>query len=230
MGLLDEIKNASERSRILESLTVKQLRALATQFGVDVKPKGGLGSILIDGGQEGKELLVARLNADTSNLPFEKLKVWVSDQREATVKPREAPAAIAVTPTIAPTRSAPMVSFDEVYAYLDAYRFISRYQDERSYELELAGALRERFGTVMRQLPVPGVVNENKRTKSIDLDVGGIGIELKYDLSPKEWVDTLSQIESYRTHYGEKLIVLLISTAFSQQEHALRELAHIITK
>jgi hypothetical protein len=228
MGLWEEMKAGPERRALLEAMTVKDLKSLASAHGVDVKPRAGiLGSMEA----EGKELIVQRMFDDTRNLPIGVIRDFAGKKRDGdtqqVVFSRSEPEPIATTPTLAPTRSSPQVAFEEVVGYLEQYRFISRYQQETLYEVELAGALRERFGTVMRQFPVPkSQTDTNERPKIIDLDVGGTGIEVKFAIKKQaEWSALEEQVALYKPHYGERLVVLLIGVDANEdhRSHRLRE-------
>lgn len=236
MGMIEEMMNAGERTRLLRAMTIKDLEALAASHGVDVAPRDGFRGI---GEPTGKDLLVQRIDLATSQVPFPAIKAYAEKLKQLHVVPSgattdvpESQRAAPMTPTLASQKSSPIVAFEDVYAYVVSYRFISRYPNEREYEIELAGALRERFGTVVRQYPVPGVTNDSNKTLSIDLDVGGTGIEIKYGLERKDqdWDRALTQVERCRNHYGDRLIVLLIGCAEHPTEHRIAELAHVVAK
>lgn len=75
VGAFDEIRYAKERRRMLEDLTVKQLKEIAAKFDVDVRPKEGLAQAWAgESNLSPKELLVARLDSAIDKLPYAKLK------------------------------------------------------------------------------------------------------------------------------------------------------------
>lgn len=206
----------------LRSMTVEQLRAFALEHGVSAEttPQGFTENLTL---LKGKDLLVHRLSL--TNTPASAVtefkaawKARKSDEK------RESATPAASTPTLAPTRTVPLVSFEEVVAYLEQYRFISRYTEELHYEIELAGALREKFGTVIRQFPVPGSHESGTRPRVIDLDVNGTGIEVKYALKgDKNWAALDEQMARYRPHYGERVITLLIGVE-ANDDHRVNRL------
>lgn len=201
-----------ERKKALQALTVAQLKGLADAFGVDLKPEEAdpLKSLFVEQ-LKGKDLYVDRLYRAKKKVSLDAIRAakigdapkQVEGGQPAPKKPEQF-----LTPTLAPQKTATMVSFDEVVGYLEQYRFISRYSEESSYEIELAGSLRERFGTIIRQNPVavPG------RRLAIDLDVGGIGIELKFNATATILRNAAQQLADYKLFYGDRLVFLCIGT------------------
>lgn len=221
MGILDDILSeasdptGSKRRKALEEMSMAQLRQLAKDLGVELRNEGFFSSgEALRSKDEVIEKILASGKATPAKLAALKASVPPAPSTETPpgdVKPAKEskPPLGPTTPTVASSKSPPLVAFEEVVHYLDQYRFISRYREEAFYEVELAGALRERFGTVVRQNPVPVA---GKRL-AIDLDVGGVGIEIKANVTTdKPLRDALAQLADYRQHYGEKLVFLLIGT------------------
>lgn len=217
MGLFGETSD-----EVLDTMTVKQMKAFAEKMGYDIDTKNpGFLVKLTAGGDAGQKQILRHAILLKGASPRE-LREFLVEYEKTTAKakaetsdvpaPKIAKAAM-LTPTLAPQSKVPLVSFEDVVGYLDQYRFISRYTDESYYEVELAGALRERFGTVIRQNPVP--VGGKRLT--IDLDVGGVGIELKFDVKPKALQAAVGQLQDYKAFYGEKLVLLLIATPDGMQ-------------
>lgn len=213
----------------LRKLTLEQLRALATEHGLsDSTEPQGVGEKMWM--LKGKDMLVQRLSL--SSLREEDITTFKKSWAPRQAASQDGSRGGATTPTLAPTRSAPQVAFHEIVGYLEDYRFISRYDDERLYEVELAGALRERFGIVSRQYPVPNSSATGQNPRVIDLDVAANGIEVKFGLrgTNKPWDDLRAQLESYKQHYAERVIVLLIACDASQDHrvHELREKGYVV--
>lgn len=206
-----------ERKKALRTLTVPQLQALASKFNVDTSPEQQEMILGVPMGEvrKGKDLLVHRLYKSKKVTLEEIAAVKEGAPSRAKGEPavKQPATGPLVTPTLASQRERTKVDFDTLVAYLDQYRFISRYSDESSYEIELAGALRERFGTIIRQNPVavPG------RRLTIDLDVGGIGIEIKFNASATTLRNAAQQLVDYKTFYADRLVFVCVATPGQEQ-------------
>lgn len=123
-----------------------------------------------------------------------------------------------------PSRPPTLVPFDEVLTYVTSYNFMANYDLESLYQAELAGALRERYGTslVRKEFPVP---IPGKR-RIIDIDIGGVGVEIKSHLRTGVSLrNAKAQLEEYMQHYGSNLIFLLIGTqGLAADKHDIRAL------
>lgn len=216
----------SERRKLLKSLSLAQLDELATANGVDTSEEeessnpldfSDLGRALVgDAPKRGKALLVDRLDDATRKVPISKIRAMVNGEK---AMPKEQPSRAARTIVPLPStgrtgaKRAVRVELHDVVSYLEAYQFISRYAEELNYEVELAGALRERFGTVVRQNPVavPG------KRLTIDLDVGGVGIEVKFAATAVTLRNAVQQLQDYKHFYDDRLVLLLIGTPGQDQ-------------
>lgn len=94
--------------------------------------------------------------------------------------------------------------YDRLADFLDRYAPSDRFAREREFEIELAQALRNEFGRlhVQRQVPIPQGI--------IDIQVSGIGIELKIAGTPGSVQRLPGQLTGYREHYGPNLMVVVI--------------------
>jgi len=103
-------------------------------------------------------------------------------------------------PKAVPPKSA---QFDRVAEFLDRFQPSDRFGREREYEIELAQALRTEFGRlhVRRQVPIPQGI--------IDIEVCGIGIELKIAGTPGSVQRLAEQTSGYREHFGPNLMAVV---------------------
>lgn len=103
-----------------------------------------------------------------------------------------------------PPRHMPDAQLPAVSNFLAQYRPSERFGREGEFEVELAQALRGRFGNqhVLRQVPV----GEGR----IDIQVFGVGVELKIAGSPSSLLRLTDQVAEYRDHYGPNLIVVIL--------------------
>lgn len=238
------------RAAILQQFTLVQLKDIAKEHGIELRATGVFeaGEVL-----KSKPEIVQKLANASNSLPTRVIEAYARRHgigvgpsvAEASVpaaasKPAPAavpPNAVATSPDESPrepppritqstspiTRPPTTIPFDEVLAYVKAYNFMSNYGEEASYQAELAGALRERYGAVVRkEYPVPVV---GKR-RTIDIDVGGVGIEIKANLRTGVSLrNARAQLEEYLQHYGPNLIFMLIGThGFNAEKHDIRNL------
>jgi len=93
--------------------------------------------------------------------------------------------------------------FARLSIFLERYRPSDRFGREREYEIELAQALRNEFGrlNVQRQVPIP--------QGTVDIQVCGIGIELKIAGSAGSVQRLPDQVAGYQQHYGPNLMVVV---------------------
>jgi hypothetical protein len=96
-------------------------------------------------------------------------------------------------------------SLRAVMEFLDSYRPDQRYHEEDKYEIELALKLGHRFGVqnVRRQRNVPG--------GRIDIEVLGIGVELKLPKTKAQLYSLEGQATGYQRYYGPNLAVLIVN-------------------
>jgi hypothetical protein len=96
-------------------------------------------------------------------------------------------------------------SLHAVMEFLDSYRPNRRYQDEDKYEIELATKLEHRFGpeNVRTERNIPG--------GRIDIEVLGVGVELKVPTSRAQLYSLEGQAGYYQRYYGPNLAVLVIN-------------------
>ncbi len=114
--------------------------------------------------------------------------------------------------------------FLRVAEFIDQYRPSRRFDRELFLQIELAEALRGKFGreAVKTELPIPG-------GGRVDIEVCGVGVELKIAASTQALRDLPSQLESYREHYGPNLIAVVFddtgdSKAVAASRDTTREL------
>jgi hypothetical protein len=128
--------------------------------------------------------------------------------------PKRIPSSTIDTPRLA-HKSDPQLT--AVSSFLAQYRPSERFGREGEFEVELAQALRGRFGNahVLRQVPV----GEGR----IDIQVFGIGLELKIAGSSGSLLRLTDQVADYRDHYGPNLIVVILDdTGGNEQVSNLR--------
>lgn len=92
-----------------------------------------------------------------------------------------------------------------VTEFLEEYRPSQRFQDEQAYQIELAAEMRNRFGrdNVKVQAYIPG--------GRIDLEVLGIGVELKVPSSRGNLQTLWGQAQMYKGYYGPNLAVVIFN-------------------
>ena len=95
--------------------------------------------------------------------------------------------------------------FDGVVRFIENWEPTKPHETEEGYQLDLEIRLRTTFGEnrVKTQLPILG--------GRIDLDVMGIGIELKVPTNMNMLRSLIGQARMYRKHYGPNLVVVIIS-------------------
>jgi hypothetical protein len=128
--------------------------------------------------------------------------------------PTRIPSATIDTPRLA---HMPDPQLKAVSSFLAQYRPSERFGREGEFEVELAQALRGRFGNahVLRQVPV----GEGR----IDIQVFGIGLELKIAGSSSSLLRLTDQVADYRDHYGPNLMVVILDdTGGNEQVSNLR--------
>jgi|GEM_PF-3017843 len=109
-------------------------------------------------------------------------------------------------PEILPVPSIPpRPEFDGVVRFIDEWRPTKPYKDEVGYEVELDTRLRTTFGDtcVKNQLHI--------LDGRIDVEVMGIGIELKVPTNKAMLQRLVGQTRMYRKHYGPNLVVVIIT-------------------
>jgi hypothetical protein len=114
-------------------------------------------------------------------------------------------------------RHIPDPHLSDVSSFLADYRPSERFGREGEFGVELAQAFRGRFGNehVVRQVPVGG--------GRIDIQIFGVGVELKIAGSPGSLLRLTDQVEAYREHYGPNLIVVILDdTGGGEQVSSLR--------
>lgn len=147
-------------------------------------------------------------------------------KREANEPMRAAPAVrkVQAVPTIvvAPVMQAPQMGANlspmqqDVFTFLAGFRPSGPLKSEREYELELAGTARGTFGADHVRTQVRMTLG------SIDLEIHGIGVEIKAPKDRGEFHGIVGQICQYRTRYGVKLAVVVFSNLMRGQD--IREL------
>jgi len=93
-----------------------------------------------------------------------------------------------------------------VTEFLERYRPSQRFRNEQAYEIELAQAMRHYFG------------EENVKTQAsivggrVDIEVLGIGVEIKVPSSRSQLQTLLGQVSSvYRNFYGPNVAVVVFN-------------------
>jgi hypothetical protein len=94
--------------------------------------------------------------------------------------------------------------FLRVAEFIDQYRPSRRFDRELFLQIELAEALRGKFGreAVTTEVTIPG-------GGRVDIEVCGVGVELKVAASTAALATLPSQLENYRDHYGPNLIAVV---------------------
>jgi hypothetical protein len=124
-------------------------------------------------------------------------------------KPPEHEAIAPSTPPVSEIRSAPTIpildEFDDILRFIDEWRPTKPYGDEGGYEVELDTRLRTRFGDTC-------VKNQRHVLDGrIDIEVMGVGVELKVPTNKAMLQRLVGQTMMYRKHYGPNLIVVIIA-------------------
>jgi len=125
------------------------------------------------------------------------------------------------SPTLIPEPIAPQIAqLQMVSEFLEGYRPSQRFRNESAYEIEVAQAMRHHFGS------------ENVKTQAniaggrIDIEVLGIGVELKVPASRGQLQTLLGQTQIYRNYYGANLIVVVFNDLAKYQD--VNEFANIL--
>jgi hypothetical protein len=108
--------------------------------------------------------------------------------------------------TLIPEPVAPQIAQLQMVAeFLESYRPSQRFRNEQSYEIEVAQAMRHHFGpeNVKTQANIPG--------GRIDIEVLGIGVEIKVPISRGQLQTLLGQVSIYRNYYGSNVVVLIFN-------------------
>lgn len=123
----------------------------------------------------------------------------------ALVGPPEPPSVpVDQTPAL-PAAAIPMVAlFPEVEGFVRRFQPSRRFGREREYQIALEQALCDRFplATVQPERTLPG-------GDRVDIDLGGVGIELKVAASVQALQGLPEQLGRYRTFYGPNLIAVI---------------------
>jgi hypothetical protein len=92
-----------------------------------------------------------------------------------------------------------------VTEFLESYQPSQRFRNEQSYEIEVAQAMRHHFGkeNVKTQANIPG--------GRVDIEVLGIGVEIKVPASRGQLQTLLGQVSIYRNYYGPNVVVLIFN-------------------
>lgn len=108
--------------------------------------------------------------------------------------------------TLIPEPVAPQIAQIQMVAeFLGSYSPSQRFRNEQSYEIEVAQAMRHHFGpeNVKTQANIPG--------GRIDIEVLGIGVEIKVPISRGQLQTLLGQVSIYRNYYGSNVVVLIFN-------------------
>jgi hypothetical protein len=107
-----------------------------------------------------------------------------------------------------------------VSEFLEKYQPSQRFRNEQSYEIEVAQAMRHNFGNenVKTQANIPG--------GRIDIEVLGIGVEIKVPASRGQLQTLLGQTSVYRNYYGANLVILVFNDLAKYQD--VNEFANIL--
>ncbi len=119
----------------------------------------------------------------------------------------------APSPTLIPEPHAPQVAQLQMVAeFLQSYVPSKRFRNEQAYEIEVAQAMRHQFGT------------ENVKTQAniyggrIDIEVLGIGVEIKVPANRTQLQTLLGQVSIYRNYYGPNLMVVIFNDLCKVQD------------
>lgn len=125
------------------------------------------------------------------------------------------------SPSLIPEPVAPQVAqLQMVSEFLGNYRPSQRFRNEQAYEIEVAQAMRHQFGpeNVKTQANIPG--------GRIDIEVLGIGVEIKVPTSRGQLQTLLGQTSIYRNYYGPNLAVVVFNDLAKYQD--VNEFANIL--
>lgn len=145
-------------------------------------------------------------------IPSQTYRTETLIQQESTqITPSELPKRFTPQPT--PEPSAP--SFEPikmVISVLERYCPSQRFRDEKKYEIEVAQAMRHYFqpDNVKTQANIP-----NGR---IDIEVMGVGVEIKVPASRSALHTLLGQVQIYRNYYGTNVVVLIFNDLAKSQD------------
>jgi len=124
-------------------------------------------------------------------------------------------------PGLIPEPVAPQIAQLQMVAeFLESFRPSQRFRSEQAYEIEVAQSMRHRFGdaNVKTQANIPG--------GRIDIEVLGIGVELKVPTSRSQLQTLLGQVSIYRNYYGANLVVIVFNDLAKYQD--VNEFANIL--
>ena len=116
-------------------------------------------------------------------------------------------------PTLIPESTAPqLVQLQKVVEFLEDFRPTQRYRDEHKYEIELAQAMRSHFQpeNVKTQATIPG--------GRIDIEVLGVGVEIKVPSSRAQLLTLVGQMTIYRNYYGPNAVVVVFNDFAKYQD------------
>lgn len=125
------------------------------------------------------------------------------------------------SPSLIPEPVAPQVAqLQMVSEALQNYKPSQRFRNEQAYEIEVAQAMRHQFGpeNVKTQANIPG--------GRIDIEVLGIGVEIKVPTSRGQLQTLLGQTSIYRNYYGANLAVVVFNDLAKYQD--VNEFANIL--
>ena len=117
------------------------------------------------------------------------------------------------SPTLIPQGHAAQIpQLQLVQEFVESYRPSRRFANEQAYEIEMAQAARAKFGeeAVKTQVMIFG--------GRIDMEILGIGIELKCPNSRTQLQTLLGQTQIYRNSYGPNLMVVIFQDLAKQQD------------
>src|SRR6266566_4003704 len=124
-------------------------------------------------------------------------------------------------PGLIPEPVAPQIAqLQMVSEFLEKYQPSQRFRNEQSYEIEVAQSMRHHFGNenVKTQANIPG--------GRIDIEVLGIGVEIKVPTSRGQLQTLLGQVSIYRNYYGANLVILVFNDLAKYQD--VNEFANIL--
>jgi len=104
----------------------------------------------------------------------------------------------------------PRPDLDSVIEFLREFSPSQRFKDEILYEVELAQALRHRFKNVKTEANVPG--------GRIDIEVMGIGVEIKVPNSRAHLQRLVGQMIGYRSYYGPNVVAMIFPNLAKLQD------------
>lgn len=110
------------------------------------------------------------------------------------------------SPSLIPEARPPqVVQLQMVSEFLESYRPSQRFRNEQAYQIELAQAMRHHFGeeNVKTQVSIVG--------GRIDIEVLGIGVEVKVPGSRSQLQTLLGQVSIYRNFYGPNMGVVIFN-------------------